>query len=247
MIIMKKLCLLLLLALLSVNVNAQKTYAVITAVSRYQNSQANLSYTTKDAKALKKVFDNQGAIVSITTSSNATYNNIQKKMKAAAQLAKPEDKIIFFFSGHGDTGGILTYDMKLLMYKDMIEILSKSKAKEIVCFVDACLSGSVASLADDNYSWAGGYTHPGLIFVMSSRAEELSIENGWVGHGFFSQALLKGIRGMCDSNQDKKITLIELFDYIYKDVTARTQNYEQVQHPQLIGPRSMHNAIISSW
>ena len=83
-----------------------------------------------------------------------------------------------------------------------------------------------------------------ISFVMSSRPDELSIENNWIGNGYFTQAMLKGLRGMSDNNHDKKITLIELFKFIYKDVTARTDGG---QHPQLIGPGSAQNSVLASW
>ena len=49
---------------------------------------------------------------------------------------------------------------------------------------------------------------------------------------------------MSDNNHDKKITLIELFKFIYKDVTARTDGG---QHPQLIGPGSAQNSVLAAW
>lgn len=245
---MKKLFLLLMmLMVMTINMSAQKTYALITGVSRYQNSQANLQHTAKDVKSLRNIMTKQGAIVSVVTSKYANHDNIVKKLNAIVQLAKPEDKIIFFFSGHGNTGGFVTSDMKLFMYQELASILSKAKARQVICFIDACRSGSVEDLAEDNYSWAGSTSHPGLVFVMGCKAEESSYENNWVGHGLFTQALLKGLRGLCDVNQDKKITLIELFNYIYKDVTARTADGPQAQHPQLIGPGSMHDAVVASW
>lgn len=244
---MKKVVLLIMLMVATVNLSAQKTYALITGVSKYQNAQANLNHSTQDVKSLKKILDNQDAVVSITTSKYANHDNIVKKLNAVVKLAKPEDKILFFFSGHGNTGGFMTYDMQLFRYRELVNILSKAKAKKIICFIDACKSGSVEGLAEENYGWEDSSAHPGLIFVMGCKAEEMSFENDWVGHGFFTQALLKGLRGLCDVNQDKKVTLIELFNYIYKDVTARTKDSKQVQHPQLIGPGSMHNVVVTSW
>ena len=234
-------------ACFSLSASAQKTYALITGVSSYQNSEANLPNTTKDVKALKKVLDKQNVISGVITSKYVNHDNIVKKLEAMVQLAKPDDKIYFFFSGHGNTGGFLTYDMQLFRYEELVGILSKAKARQIVCFIDACRAGSVESLAEENFGWSGGSQHPGLIFVMSCKGDESSFENNWVGHGYFTQALLKGLRGMCDVNKDRKITLIELFNYIYKDVTQRTSDSEQVQHPQLIGPSSMHNTVIASW
>lgn len=239
---MKRISLLLFATLISIGVNAQKTYALLTGVSNYGVQGANLQNTTKDVKQLKKVLDKQGMIVTTLTSSNATIPNMEKKLNAIIQLAKPEDKIIFFFSGHGDTGQILAYGPEAFYYRDLMKILSKAKTTEVFCFIDACMSGSVSPT---EYDWVDA--HKGVSFMMSSRADEYSTENNWIGHGFYTQALLKGLRGKADINDDRKITLMELFRYVYNDVTARTRNNNQTQHPMLIGPSSSHDTVITRW
>ena len=83
--------------------------------------------------------------------------------------------------------------------------------------------------------------------MMSSRADEYSKENNWIGHGFYTQALLKGLRGKADKNADRQITLMELFKYVYNDVTARSKDYSQIQHPVLIGPSSSYDTVITIW
>ena len=58
---------------------------------------------------------------------------------------------------------------------------------------------------------------------------------------FFTQALLKGLRGKCDYDHNKEITVLELFKYIHADVTRRSL---KGQHPQLIAPKGMHDKVI---
>lgn len=228
------------MTILVVNMNAQRTYALLTGVSNYGDEQLNLHNTTKDVKQLKTVMDKLGVVCGVSTSKNVTQANITKRLNTIIEAAKPEDRIIFYFSGHGTTGGFLMSDQQLFNYSDLIKILSKAKTKNIFCFIDACRSGSVAT---DSYAMSDS-DKARITFVMSSRPDELSIENDWIGNGYFTQAMLKGLRGMSDKNHDKRITLIELFKYIYNDVTARTKNG---QHPQLIGPGSAQNTVIANW
>ena len=109
---------------------AQNTYVLLVGVSRYSDQKANLNSTTKDVKDIKTVFDNQpNTIVSIVTSKYANHDNIVKKLNAIIQLAKPEDKIMFFFSGHGGDGGFLTYEMRIFPYQELVAILSKANSK----------------------------------------------------------------------------------------------------------------------
>ena len=234
-------CFFLLMVFVIISVSAQKTYVLLAGVSSYSNSEANLSNTTKDVKDIKKIFDNQGAIVSIVTSKYANHDNIVEKLNAIVKLAKSDDKIMFFFSGHGTKGGFVTYELSIFSYQELVSILSKAHTKQVFCFIDACNSGSVSAVSMGNSDWASEAKN--ITFVMGCRAEEYSFENNWVGHGFFTKALLKGLRGMSDANKDRKVTLIELFRYIYNDVTARTKQ----QHPQLIGPGSAHQIVLAKW
>lgn len=232
------------LALL-LTVNAQKTYVLLAGVSNYGDEKLNLYNTTKDVKHIKKVFDNQKATTAIVTSRYANHANIVKKLDAICRLAKADDKIVFFFSGHGTPGGFVTSDHTLFNYQELVDILSKTKASSVVCLIDACMSGSVKSISANNFGH--GSNKPYITFMTSSDGTETSAESSIVGHGFFTKALLKGLRGMCDKDADKQITLIELFNYVYSDVTARTEGSEKEQHPQLVGAGSMHNMVIAKW
>lgn len=235
---MKHLILLLSAFLLFAGANAQKTYALLVGVSNYGVTSANLGNTTKDVKDLKKVLVNQGMVVATVTSKFATKAKVMEKMNAINKLAKPGDKVIFYFSGHGDCGKILLYKTEPLYYSEIVETLSKAKADKIFCFIDACLAGSVTGTVYDNLEESSK-----MMFMMASRANEYSFENNWIGHGYFSQGLLKGLRGMADTDGDRQITLEEIFRYVYNDVTARTD----IQHPQLIGSASMYNSVITKW
>lgn len=236
------------LFIITTHIFAQHTYVLVAGISNYGDEETNLHQTTKDAKAIKEVFDKQpNTTVAILTSKYASGSNIEEKLNAMVKLAKPTDKIIFCFSGHGTTGGFVSYGPQLFSYKTLAQILSNAKAQNIICFIDACMSGSVQNDATSNYGFSEGNSHQGLCFIVGSRADEISWENNWVGHGFFTKALLKGLRGLSDKNRDKQVTLKELFDYVYNDVTARTKKTEHPQHPQLIGPSSSHNVVITSW
>lgn len=236
------------LFVMTAHVFAQHTYVLIAGISNYGDKENNLYQTTKDSKAIKSVFYQQAnTTVAILTSKYATGENIEKKLNAIAKLAKPSDKIIFCFSGHGTTGGFVSYGPQLFPYKTLAQILSNAKAQNIICFIDACMSGSVQSDAASNYGFSAGNSHPGLTFVVASRANEIALENNWVGHGYFTKALLKGLRGLSDKNRDKQVTLKELFDYVYNDVTARTKGTDHPQHPQLIGPASSYNVVVTKW
>ena len=141
---MKKLCILTaMMFAIVMGIQAQQTYALITGVSAYQNSRMNLNTTTKDAKDLRTVLNRFNGKSALLTSKYANSQNIADKLRKIVATAKEEDKIMFFFSGHGNTGAFCTYD-GTFKYAELINILSKAKAREIYCFVDACMAGSIS-------------------------------------------------------------------------------------------------------
>lgn len=236
-----------LLMLVVFSIKAQKTYVLLAGVSNYGVDSINLYNTTKDVKALDKVFLNQNYTVARVTSKNANSSNIRTKMNAIVRLAKSNDRIIFYFSGHGTPGGFVPSDRTLFNYQELVDILKKAKSKYVYCFIDACMSGSVKTISKNNFGI--GNASPHICFITASDATELSTEDSFVGHGYFTKALLKALRGMSDKNKDKQVTLEEIFRYLYNDVTYRTKNAKQVQHPQLIGTYSeeMKKTVLTRW
>lgn len=230
--------------LLVININA-RTFVLSVGVSSYQNSDHNLTQTTKDAKQFKAVMENHTKDITILTSKYANKDNILEKLRALCNRAQKSDKVILFFSGHGYPGGIVVYD-KTITYQEINDILSKSDASAKICFIDACHAGSVIDVRDNTRSYKAPTTG-NIIYMISSRADEYSMEHPWVGHGFFSQALLKGLRGKADANRDKRITVKELFNYVYNDVQHTTANMDVSQHPQLIGVKKIADAVVIDW
>lgn len=235
---MRKILTLIVLALLSLAVNA-RTYVLVTGVSNYQGTNNDLQQSTKDAKAFYDLMIKHTNDVTILTSKNATRQNVLNKLKKITKAAKNGDCIMLFYSGHGAPGYICLYD-EFLAYSDIVTTMKKSKASQKVLIVDACHAGTVnTDISQHNFT-----EKDGIICMMSSRPEEYSMENSVLGSGYFTQGLLKAFRGKGDANRDKRITVIEAFKYAYSDVVKRSM---QRQHPQLIAPKSAHNNILIRW
>lgn len=224
---------------------SQTTYVLSMGVSKYADSNNNLSQTTKDAKSFRDVMINHTEKITVLTSKFANRDNILTKLKGVSKLAQADDKIILFYSGHGYTGGIYPYD-EPISYQEINDILSKSKAQNIICIFNACHTGSVSSVKGE-YTMYKTPSLANVIYIMSSRANEYSYEHPIAGHCIFTTGLLKGLRGKADANGDKKVTVNELFNYVYNDVVHTTSKLELEQHPQLIGSKSLLNSIIVNW
>lgn len=231
------------LLLMAGNVMAGRTYVLVTAVSNYQNSEADLPTTTNDAKRVAKLWQQHSKDVSLITSRYATREKLLSKLQEIASAAGSDDRIVFFFSGHGADGCIIAYDMEKIYYSEIIDILAASKAGSKQVFVDACKAGSATALGQ-NDRWREKLVDGKIVFMLASRGEELSVADNFLTAGWFSHAYLKGIKGQADANNDRTITVMELFTYIYNDVTSRSKN---AQHPQLIATKEHQNDIVLMW
>lgn len=238
---MKRITTMLALLLVVVICNA-RTFVLATGVSNYGNEDVNLSQTTKDAKRFKEVMSTQTKDITLLTSKNVTKANVLEKLRAICNRAQKGDQIIFFYSGHGMPGAICGYDQPIL-YDDIVNILSSSSASQKICYIDACHAGSMAKATDTD--WTKNVKElKDQIFFVSCRADEYSSESPFLGAGYFTQALLKGLRGKSDSDNNKEITVLELFKYIYEDVLKRSK---EKQHTQLIAPKSMYDVVVAKW
>ena len=236
---------------------AQKTYAIITGVSNYEGTANDLTQSTKDAKSLAVLYKSKGATVVLLTSQNASRANIIAAIRKIKTVATANDHIVFSYSGHGMENIICTYtssgpsSSQMLSYNELFRELDGCAAKDIVCYVDACFSGSAiggmhskAMGGEDAKAWTNIMkSNPRYIVYLSSRSDETSAESPLVGAGFLTNAVMKGLRGKADANGDKNITVMELFKYIHQDV----QLHNKKQHPQLVTSKALYDNILMSW
>lgn len=220
-----------LLALVAIVADAE-TFVVSVGIGRYANPNVTtLSKTEKDAKAIAAFYKKGTRNVIVITGKYATKSQIINSLCSQFERAKPQDKIVFYFSGHGYPGGFCPYDMQKrsdgLTYAEVIKIMTESKAKDKIIFADACYSGAVRQ--------SKGKTKPeasNVMMFLSSRSNEMSIEFPLLANGYFTKNLLRGLGGAADSDRDRQITASELFRYVSNGVQNDTKGK---QHPVMWG------------
>jgi uncharacterized caspase-like protein len=169
---------------------------------------------------------------------DATKENIMKKMQETFAKADSNDMVMLYFSGHGMPGSFLPIDFdgfnNKLFHEEVNAIFNSSQAKFKLCIADACHSGGLNAFAAKsvtgnnsviaNYYKAFEQIQSGTALLLSSKAEETSLESRGLRQGIFSHFLMRGLEGDADADNNGIVTIKELFSYIQYNVRAYTGN-----------------------
>lgn len=221
-----------------------RVYLVSVGVADYPGLSRDLKLSSNDAKDVASLYlknsdtkcirllDKEATVAAITTAMNRLYSQ-----------AKFEDKMVFFFSGHGCPDGFIAYD-GVLDYNKISEAMSGSRCPCKMIFADACFSGMFRNESTDKKKAVTLYSRKSEVMLfLSSRSGEISFERPEMKNGFFTSALLSGLKGGADADRDRKIIAKELYDFVRKRVIKMTSGS---QHPVMWGnfPDGM---IIMKW
>lgn len=227
--------------------NPTKIWAVIVGVATYDHMPP-LNYTDDDAyKMYAFLRSPEGGGVpdeqlKVLVDEGATRKNILKNMTMLFENADSNDVILFYFSGHGLKNAFLPMDfdghLNKVKHSEIKEIFKNCKAKYKLCIADACHAGGLTGAKDITASGSSYYYEAfkdakgGTAFMLSSKAEEISIENAGLRQGIFTHFLIKGLKGNADQDENKLITISEVYEYVKVNVKFYTSNY---QNPVLYG------------
>lgn len=224
-----------------------KIWAVIVGVASYTH-MPSLRYTDDDAYQIFAFLKSPegGALpndqIKLLIDENATRQNILAAMNEVLLKADENDVVLMYYSGHGLPGMFLPIDFdgykNSLQHEEVLEIFNRSKAKHKLCIADACHSGSLlASRTPFKNRIKQFYdvyekTRGGTALIMSSKSQEVSLEASGLRQGVFSHYLIRGLQGEADYNDNKIVTVSELYDFIDDGV----RNYSKdKQKPSIAG------------
>jgi len=215
-----------------------KTYVVSIGIADYPGTKSDLRLSDDDAITIKRLYEkNGGAEVEVLTNQQATLQNVVFALQNLYAKATSDDTVVLFFSGHGVPGGFICYD-GLLKYATIVKAMDNSDAGCKMVFADACFAGKARK-------GNGGFQHSSssdIMFFLSSRTAEKSLEKRNWKNSLFTAYLERGLRGGADVNRDRQITAKELFDFVSKGVAQKSKGK---QHPVMWGKFNNDMAIMS--
>ncbi|HEY2016445.1 MAG TPA: caspase family protein, partial [Bryobacteraceae bacterium] len=236
-----------------------KSYALMIGISQYQKLPKELWLQFADADA--KTFGQHLASVRgggipadqmvVLTNEEATTAAIRNAFQTFLKnRAGKKDTVFILIAGHGtvDSRGafILTYDSDPQDLSTtaipMTEIQALvddelSKVGRVVLLADVARAANIGNLKTATIGSAVeklGEAPGEMLGLMGARPRELSQEGMQFGggHGAFTYALVKGLEGSADKNDDRAVTAGEITDYIRENVPKLTNNK---QHPRDFG------------
>ncbi len=245
---------------LTINYEALKPSLYVLAVG----TKTNLRYTSKDAYDFAETYDTQNNVsnalfnrvrTKTVIGETATASNIvgeleQFKIMYETENINANDMIIVHLSSHGfvhrdrfylqgsdyEAGKIRSTAVD---YGDVVGILDEIPCKKLL-LIDACHSGAAGKKADSQQILYEikklNKTKRGITTIVSSNENEFSYEDKSWENGAFTEGILEALqRGLADINNDKIITINELYRYLNLRVPKLVDYYKsKSQTPQMI-------------
>ena len=180
----------------------------------------------------------------------ATIEAVRAAINNFLPKAGAGDLIFVFIAGHGSPDPyapqnlyFILHDTKLadmantgLPMAELQEVFDHTvRAERLVVFIDTCHSAGISGekligtrgIENNliNLYASRLFTEAGRAVLTSSDVNEVSAEDTrWGGgHGVFTWALLEGLKGRADANQDRFITAGELFGFVRNSVRIETR------------------------
>ena len=231
------------------------SWAVIIGIDKYKYSD-QLNYAVKDAEAVKEMliskFDYPEENIRYLIDEEATLSGIKIALEDIATVAEDNDRILVFYSGHGETlkgndgaetGYIIPIEGRQdkpystgLAMDDILRTCQMSKSKHMLFLMDACYSG----LMTQQYKGLAESTEEGYLskvaneqarqIITAGGSNEMVLERDEWQHSAFTKNLLAGLdKWEADTDADGYITADELGTYLRKSVT---EDSDFLQTPQ---------------
>ena len=232
--------------------------AVIIGIEDYKYAPS-ATFANRDAEAFYnyaiKVLGIPDANIYYLVDDAATAGEFSKMFDDDGWLARRVTKrsdVFIYYSGHG-TPDLKTQVPYLIPHDidpnypqggystfELYENLGKLEAKSMTVMLDACFSGQsresemlLANARPIRISVESSGVPPSVTLISASSGTQISSSFPEQKHGIFSYYLMKGMRGIADSDGDQSITLEELFNYVRSEVTRTAGRLDREQTPEL--------------
>ncbi len=245
----------------SLSTKYDESLAVIVGINAYTHLQ-HLHGAVNDASAVAELLFNRFAFdrqnVSILLDQEATQQNICDRLEIVSQRAQSDDRVFFFFAGHGMTrkavsgaeiGYVATVESEpdnwstCLRIEDITRYSNLIAAKHILYVFDSCFSGLALTTRQADIiiqgvsvaRWiADSMTHKARQVLTAGLAEQRVGDLTEDGHSIFTSYFLKALSGDAEGSEGE-ITASQAMAHVTDRVMKHSRSMQTPSHGDLIG------------
>lgn len=205
--------------------------AVLSWSSAGARGKVPLTGSKSDAAGMAKVLHELGGVASAdvirldapdTSSLLAAFRDAAERFRGDS-AAGIQSVLLYYHAGHANPMGLELGD-QLLPWKRLREAVAGTRARVRVSAVDACASGALLRSRGGRFAAPAPEPVRGEAWILSSRAEESSMETDSDGGGIFTRTLIGGLRGAADADRDGMVTFDEAFRHVSEGTKARARS-----------------------
>jgi hypothetical protein len=229
-------------------------HLVVVGINRYRNAALNLTYAEPDARGIQSFFQSadvkklfKNVHVYSLISEQATGQNIKNLFTEVGRKAQPQDTLLIYLAGHGDTVSeewyfiphdVVSPEIEQDLKKGGIsntaisEAIKQCKAQKVFVMIDACKSGKLILAmrsTEARKALVQLARSTGTYIVSASTDQQYAAEIKALGHGVFTYTLLEGLKG---TGGEKKVTVEGLIHYVKEKLPELTEKHRgAAQYP----------------
>lgn len=218
--------------------------ALVVGISNYPAPIPKLPAVSADVREIAKLLGSKyGAFsernISLLRDSEATRTKVLSVLKQTLTDAQEKDTVFVYLAGHGgidngeyffvthdtDAGALAKTGLPLTQIRNFFD---QSPSHQVFLWLDFCHSGGIltrsAEGGDDReiISRTLSVIHgKGKVILAACTESQSAYEDSKIGHGLFTDALLRGLRG--EAQAGGEITANSLFDFIDREVGSHRQ------------------------
>jgi hypothetical protein len=201
-----------------------------------------LKFAVSDALHIRRVFENLGGVneqdcILLDKPDRSGFFRAFDKIRDRINRNNESNRVevIVYYSGHSDERNLLMGNERISYY-ELKMLISQIKADIHIAILDSCASGAFTRIKGGKkkppFLFDDSNDMQGYAFLTSSSSDEASQESDRLGGSFFTHNLVAGLRGAADSNEDKKVTLNEAYQYAFNETLDQTtKTVSGPQHP----------------
>ncbi|MBK7863953.1 MAG: caspase family protein [Archangiaceae bacterium] len=205
---------------------AEHRLAVLAGSNLGDAAEEPLRFAESDARRMRDALVEVGALnpgdvrLVLGQDPRAVLDALEASQRRAAELTARGERVLFFFyfSGHGDDGGLHLSGQRLELERVRTE-LARVPAAVRLSLLDACRTGGRDKGAHRAPEFALALAPSGLegtVELRAASAGEAAQESEELMGALFTHALLSGLRGAADVDGDGRVTLFELYAYAHR-------------------------------